>query len=633
MEEGSKSRSLQSLREENLFCFERIRAGERDVPDLLEQAEASGEVIAVIECLITRVAKQEMDNEIRERTISLTRIHQLLDSGGELLLLPRMRWALELNEALAAFVGGDFVEALRFARLAEQLVPDADYDDALPSTLNLLGLLAYRVEAFDQAVELFTRSIAEGGSTRTTAISHSHLGTVLESQGELELVLTHRQIVDALVHGPEATFSISDGFRFDCDHCRTLILLGQFGEVRNRLAAMDRSRPDAHAFATGIEARRALAEQDYDEAYEFAIESARAFDEMGMVNYRRRIVDVQVDVLLHRGRHQEAIDLLTKDLAPPDTIDHLKACSQLIEANKYLGAWEEVCHYQELQRDHLEQSQIDLHSFHQVQEQSFRFEDLQAKNMALDERNQEFEMLRSDRENLLNIVAHELRSPLTALGLVLHSIDEGSGNGVRLDDRIRTGSRLVRRLQGLADQVAMVGELASGTFELELSVVELDAVVENVLDELMLTARRKEIQISFSPCGLAVLGHRGRLEQVLTNLISNSIKFSCHGTAIMIRTASSGGSVELSVIDQGLGLTEADLARVFRRHARLSARPTGGEASSGMGLYIAKQLALAMGGNLSARSAGRGHGATFTLNLSEASDSAGIQRPVREGEA
>ncbi len=622
MTEGSKSASMQSLREENLACFKRIRAGERDVPVLLDRAVASGDTLAIIECLITLAAKQEMGNEVRARAASLSQILDLLESVCLLDLLPAMKWALRLSEAIAAFVKGDFVEALRLGRQAETIVPDTGYNDALPSTLNLFGLLAYRVEAFDQAVELFTRSLAADGSTRTKAIAHTHLGTVLEDQGELELALTHRHMVDDLIYGVGAAYPISDGFRFDCDHCSTLIMLGRFDEARDRLAVIDRSRPDAHAFICAVEAERAWAEQKYEEAYDFAVDSERAFDELDMVNYRRTAIDVQADVLLQRGEHREAVELVSKDLASPDTIGHLKACGQLIEAHQNLENWQEVVRYQELQRCHLEQTQIDLHSFHQVQEQSFRFEDLQAKNMALDERNQEFELLRSDRENLLNIVAHELRSPLTALGLVLHSIDERSDRGVRFDDRIRTGSRLVRRLQGLADQVATVGELASGTFELELTTIELDAVVENVLDELMLTARRKDIEISFSPCGLVVLGHRGRLGQVLTNLISNSIKFSRMGTAIMIQAVSSDRSVELSVVDQGLGLTGADLDRVFRRHAKLSARPTGGEASSGMGLYIAKQLALAMGGNLNARSVGRGHGATFTLTLSGASDSA-----------
>ncbi len=621
MEEGSKTASIQSLREENLVCFKRIRAGERGVPDLLDRAELLDDMVATIECLITLAARQEMGNRIEDRRATLSRLHSLLNRDTEPQVQPAMRWALRLAEGVAAFVSGDFETAYQLCELAEQMAPHVDYDDALPSTLNMLGVSAYRVESFDRAVELFTRSLAADGSIRTKAVAHTHLGTVLEDQGELELALAHRQMVDDLIYGAGATHPISDGFRFDCDHCSTLIMLGRFDEARDRLAVIDRSRPDAHAFVCGVEAERAWAEKNYDEAYDFATSSARAFDELGMVSYRRSAIDVQVDVLLQRGDYQGAVELVSQDLASPDTIGHLKACTQLIQAHQSLENWQEVCHYQELQRHHLEQTQIALHSFHQVQEQSLRFEDLQAKNMALDERNQEFELLRSDRENLLNIVAHELRSPLTALGLVLHSVDERSNDGAKLDDRIRTGSRLVRRLQGLADQVATVGELASGTFELELSLVELDTVVENVLDGLSLTARRKRIAIDFTPSGLAVLGHRGRLEQVLTNLISNSIKFSGTGTAIMIRASSFGGLVELSVVDQGLGLTEADLDRVFRRHAKLSARPTGGETSSGMGLYIAKQLALAMGGNLCASSAGSGHGASFTVKLSGASDS------------
>jgi signal transduction histidine kinase len=101
---------------------------------------------------------------------------------------------------------------------------------------------------------------------------------------------------------------------------------------------------------------------------------------------------------------------------------------------------------------------------------------------------------------------------------------------------------------------------------------------------------------------------------VLDNLLSNAIKFSPFGSAVTVRVTEFEGRVRIAVRDQGPGLTEADRQRLFGRFSRLSAKPTGGEKSVGLGLSIAKQMVEACGGRIWAESEA-GKGATFLVEL------------------
>jgi two-component system sensor histidine kinase/response regulator len=105
------------------------------------------------------------------------------------------------------------------------------------------------------------------------------------------------------------------------------------------------------------------------------------------------------------------------------------------------------------------------------------------------------------------------------------------------------------------------------------------------------------------------------LDQVLGNLLSNAVKFTPPGRRIEVTVqAAAPGWVECLIHDQGPGFKEEDKAKMFRRYSRLSARPTGGEPSTGLGLSIVKTLVQAMRGGLTCEST-PGEGATFILRL------------------
>ncbi len=134
-------------------------------------------------------------------------------------------------------------------------------------------------------------------------------------------------------------------------------------------------------------------------------------------------------------------------------------------------------------------------------------------------------------------------------------------------------------------------------------------------------ARRKslELEVVLPPVPVMVQGDRTALGQVLDNLLSNAVKFSPSGKKIVILVQSLEHGAECVVQDQGPGFSDEDKQRMFRRYGRLSARPTGGEPSTGLGLSIVKKLVQHMGGELSCESA-PGGGAAFRVQLPRASN-------------
>src|SRR5262249_35857427 len=114
---------------------------------------------------------------------------------------------------------------------------------------------------------------------------------------------------------------------------------------------------------------------------------------------------------------------------------------------------------------------------------------------------------------------------------------------------------------------------------------------------------------------LTTSGDYERLREAIDNIVSNAIKYTPGGGAIDVVLLDADGNALIRVRDSGPGLTKGDLALMVTRFQRLSAKPTGGESSTGLGLAIAKKIVDLHGGELTAESAGPGTGACFTILL------------------
>ncbi|MGB7122260.1 MAG: ATP-binding protein, partial [Bradyrhizobium sp.] len=106
-----------------------------------------------------------------------------------------------------------------------------------------------------------------------------------------------------------------------------------------------------------------------------------------------------------------------------------------------------------------------------------------------------------------------------------------------------------------------------------------------------------------------------RIREAIDNLISNAIKYSPVGGKISVQVGQESNKIVIRVVDEGAGLSPEDIGRLFGRFQRLSAKPTAGESSTGLGLSIVKRIVDMHGGEVIANSAGPGQGATFTITL------------------
>jgi two-component system sensor histidine kinase/response regulator len=229
----------------------------------------------------------------------------------------------------------------------------------------------------------------------------------------------------------------------------------------------------------------------------------------------------------------------------------------------------------------------------------------------------QLKQLAEDKDELLGILAHDLKNYLGGINM---SADLMSGQIKRFnDERLTQLTDNMVRSSALA--MAFVKEFLANSatdhgFILKPTVVNLTEIATAAVGQYQETARRKKIKIQADFPAEAVITRAdvSALEQVLDNLISNALKFSPPDKRIFISVRSIGNRAECCVRDEGPGFTAEDKEKMFRRYGRLSARPTGGEPSTGLGLSIVRKLVQAMDGELLCES-NPGQGAGFIIRL------------------
>lgn len=220
------------------------------------------------------------------------------------------------------------------------------------------------------------------------------------------------------------------------------------------------------------------------------------------------------------------------------------------------------------------------------------------------------------KTEMLGIAAHDLRNPMSSiLGFadLIRSENESLENARRHAGIIvNAAQRTLRLLTDLLESAA----LDTGRVELRLTTLDFSELVGEAIDRQRSRAGAKEQQIEFSGAHNALVRADGdRLHQILDNLLSNAIKFSPKGSRIEVRVVNTESEVRAEVRDSGPGFRDEDRVLLFKRFQRLSARPTAGESSTGLGLSIVRDLVQMHGGIVRAESPGDQQGSVFSVSL------------------
>jgi PAS domain S-box-containing protein len=222
-----------------------------------------------------------------------------------------------------------------------------------------------------------------------------------------------------------------------------------------------------------------------------------------------------------------------------------------------------------------------------------------------------------ERDEFLSIASHELRTPVTALQLQLQMLQRAAERGrvdlpVSLSGKMDALERQTRRIAVLVNELLDVSRMRLGRLELKLEDLDLAEVVRETVSHLVDEGARSGSLITLEARGPASgRWDRMRLEQVITNLVANAIKFG-EGRPILVEVDSAPDRARLSVRDLGIGIARDDQARIFQRFER--AVPSQHFGGLGLGLYIARQIVEAHGGKIALESA-PGAGTTFVVDL------------------
>lgn len=219
------------------------------------------------------------------------------------------------------------------------------------------------------------------------------------------------------------------------------------------------------------------------------------------------------------------------------------------------------------------------------------------------------------KSKLLDLASHDLKAPLVGTIMTAEMLAEENEDRPAVAERARTLRTESQRMLGLVQDLLDSSAAESGRLELQRETLDLAELADDVAAVFADRAARKnqriEVVAESGGGDTRIEGDAARLRQVLENLVSNALKFSPPGTTTRLgvrRTTS--GTIRLEVRDEGPGLTPEDRAGLFQRFRRLSAAPTGGEPSSGLGLALARDLVAAHGGRLEVESE-PGQGAVF----------------------
>lgn len=333
--------------------------------------------------------------------------------------------------------------------------------------------------------------------------------------------------------------------------------------------------------------------------------------------------------------NEMSLQCLTKALSIAEVID---AKHRLLEIHdgfytvyKSIGDYKKALHHHELYLNYKEQVYNQHASdklqkmsvLHQVEFHKKETEIEHKKNEQLNKINKKLKDLNEEKDGFLAIAAHDLKNPLTGVIYIANAMRTGSCSP---EEIIEFGEMLRSSAQAMFNLITNLldsNRFENGTIEPNITTIDSAQLVRHLTKNYKQNALTKDINVHCkTPTHSFVLADMQLLRQAIDNLLSNAVKYSAVGSDIYIDIVDNRvekSVVEIRVKDSGPGISYDDQKKLFGKFQRLSAKPTGGEHSSGLGLSICKKLVEMMNGSIYCESQ-LGYGATFVIVLPSAEE-------------
>jgi signal transduction histidine kinase len=240
--------------------------------------------------------------------------------------------------------------------------------------------------------------------------------------------------------------------------------------------------------------------------------------------------------------------------------------------------------------------------------------DRRRANALLTKKNEELNQLNREVNGLIDAMVHDLKSPLNSVQGLLHLIQMEGEENEKIKLYVDKGHDVIKSGHNLIAGLLELKELEDNPLEMKYECVRLDTYLKDIIDYFRERADQKSITVQLSCDELTTSLEPTYLKRILDNLISNAIKYSPHQRNVFVEAKITNQVLHLNVRDEGPGFQAKDLNKVFGKFQKLSARPTGGESSHGLGLAIVQLIVSYLKGTIELESK-FGEGATFKLKI------------------
>lgn len=530
---------------------------------------------------------------------------------------------------------------LKGLRLEEEL----GNDRGIASALNNLSLIYVEQEDYDTAAEYLEESIKTWRSLNEeyqSLISTNNLGVIHRRQGNYKKALdyfweTSKQAI--LADEPDslsyiiATLNIGNTYRNMKDFSRAKIHLDTALEYLKRHSmtshmiftyiAMGNLHYDTGRFQDAIEYTNEglrLAESEgmrekIKEGHQLMASIYESQDEYALAFHHFKLFHLHTDTLQSMQRGEKISELQSRfNVEQKDReIEILSKEAELREANL-------------LKMNQLKSFLIAgvvvlfiiialLYNSNRTRKLNNR--SLEKQRRQIEEKNKELSDLNTEKDEFLSIAAHDLRNPLSSINLAVDMIDSEEEPDRKT---IREYTELIRissnRMIALINDVLKIHTIGADTHKNLTSLTDINPLVEESLQHFFEPARSKNIHLktvlnrTINP----LIGNPDNILRILDNLISNAIKYSPKDSSVIISTNQKDGNIQISIRDQGPGISPDEQDKLFKKFSKLSNKPTGNESSTGLGLYIVKKICGTMNGIVRCESE-PGCGSTFIVEF------------------
>jgi signal transduction histidine kinase len=245
-------------------------------------------------------------------------------------------------------------------------------------------------------------------------------------------------------------------------------------------------------------------------------------------------------------------------------------------------------------------------------------EKIAAKNHLIEVNNLKLTELNEEKNRLIRIVAHDLKNPLTS-ALSLAEMLKSKVSLLTPDEKhtLSLIRRSMRRMHEMINKILDIKAIDAEKFNIEFEAVNVQQVLNYLIEMFKNKAEKKHIRVISDLEEVYAMVDRNYFIQIIENLLSNALKFSDKGKTIHVRALDFEDRCRIIIQDEGPGISQPDLIELFKENKPLSAQPTAGESSNGLGLSIVKKYVDVMGGKVWCESK-IGVGSTFMVEFDKA---------------